>query len=106
MERASSRMLLYILAVVVGIIVVAGTTVTVYTIAETSNAREQRCHDIVNERDGDRLFWLALVDNAQDSQPIDSQRLLQFRALLDKYKPPLACNAQHIPIEIPPNGDP
>ena len=103
MERKSSRIMLFVLAAVVGIIVVAGTTLTVYTIAETSDARAQRCLDIVTERDGDRLFWFALIDTSDE--PPDAEQILEFRTLLDQYKPPLRCNDRNIPVVDLPNGD-
>lgn len=95
MERRSSRVMLWVLAVVVGIIVVAGTTVTLYTIAETSDARQQRCLDVVTERLGDRLLWEAIFESFDGAEAI-----VTLRQIVDEFKPLLECNRNDIPIEV------
>lgn len=97
MERKSSRIWLWVLAVAVGIIVIAGGALTIYIVSENDSARERRCADVVEERRGDRLLWMAIFDTFDGAEAIAT-----LRQIVDQYKPPLECNENHIPVEVEP----
>lgn len=98
MERRSSRTILWVLAAVVGVIVVVGSALTIYLVGKDNDARAIRCQDVVNERHGDRLLWQAIFGIFDDGSPSDA--LSQLRSIVDEFKPPLECNAQNIPVVI------
>lgn len=100
MERRSSRIFLWALAVIVGIIVVAGGVLTIYIVSETSNARADRCQDVVQEREGDRLLWAAILGSLRNDRNGDT--IDGLLAIVDKFKPPLRCGEQNIPVEVSP----
>lgn len=104
MERRSSRIWLWVLAVVVGIVVIAGGALTVYIVTENSDAREQRCLDVVSERLGDRLLWEAILRSVDTNGASESVEAL--RNIVNEFKPPLECNEQNLPIEVSSEGNP
>ena len=93
MYRRSSRIMLWVLAVVVTVLA----CMTIYSIVITNNAREERCNDVVTERQLDRLLWFSILNRVDEG---DNPVIDQFREDVDKYKPPLECNDQNIPVPV------
>lgn len=104
MERRSSRIWLWVLAVVVGIVVIAGGALTIYIVSENDDAREQRCLDVVSERLGDRLLWEAILRSIDTNGTSESVEAL--RHIVNEFKPPLQCDRDNIPIEVELEGGP
>jgi hypothetical protein len=89
-----------VLALIVGVIVVAGGVLTVYVVTEQSNARAERCQQIVVERAGDRLLWNAILSSVE--RPSNATAIDGFRQIVDRFKPPLECDGNDIPVEVEP----
>lgn len=98
MDRHLSHIILWVLAVVVGITVVAGGALTVYIVGENNDARAARCADVVAERRGDRLLWTAIFRTFDDNGT--SEAVARLRDIVDEFKPPLTCSDDHIPVEV------